>query len=707
MRRGRRDAPGRREPCRSTSTTTRVAASHSSAGSWVTQTMAHPAARCDHEMPPQRGRRRGIEPGERLVEEQQARLVQHGPGNRQPLQHAAGKGRNPPVDLGGQSDLVERHGDPLGAVGQVVQGSGKAEVLAGGEIAVEMTLMGEQPDGAAGRRVGVHVEIEDPDRTALRMGQPGETAEQRRLAGAVGAEEQDQLAGVDRGDRPREVQRPNRSGAGAPRRRRPAVRMASAKLSPERRTGPRAPGPGRLCLFLAFGAEEKQVVELGKDEQEFQFLSHRLEHDLLAAFTGVTLHHDQRAQPRGIDLGRSGKIHDQAPVSLPPFRREGRWLRSEIPRASKAPGSAEPAAHGPAVELSIPSRTLHPCRRPMDARSADPADSDPPISKGLASGQQRGEKRGAVAAARQIGGRRRRWVDRSVEGRGSRVEGQNTGCDDRLGKRNRRNVHLVGVAAAADRFSWTLDPRPSTSHDRSALDPPHRRPPLSAPSRLCPAGAGPAGTLSGCRDGPAAILGRSGRRAGVVQAVARGAGMEAAPRPVVRGRKTQCLVQLPRPARPRAAPQPGGVDLGRRTRRPPGAHLLGSPSRSLPGGQRAQSAGRGAGRPGGDLPADGGRSGSGDAGVRADRRGPFGSVRGIFGRIVARSHQRRQSRVLHHRRRRLPAGPAGAAQAICRRRAARVPVDQGLPGGASRRRRHGPDHRSDDRRARPLVAPRA
>ena len=109
--------------------------------------------------------------------------------------------------------------------------------------------------------------------------------------------------------------------------------------------------------------------------------------------------------------------------------------------------------------------------------------------------------------------------------------------------------------------------------------------------------------------------------------------------------------------------------LGRRARRPAGAHLLGP----RPGGRpraptRSSGLGVKQGRPGGDLPADGARGGDRHAGLRPDRRGALGRVRRLLRRGAARPDQRRRGGRAHHRRRRLSPRPGRAAQADGRRR---------------------------------------
>ena len=166
------------------------------------------------------------------------------------------------------------------------------------------------------------------------------------------------------------------------------------------------------------------------------------------------------------------------------------------------------------------------------------------------------------------------------------------------------------------------------------------------------------------------LLGRLGARARVDQAVGHGARVEAARREVVRRRQAQRQRQLRRPPRAQRAPQQGRDHLGRRARRPPHAHLLGSLSRGEPVRERAEGPRRQARRPRRDLPAADPRAGDRDARVRAHRRDPLRRVRRLQRGVAARPHQRLAGDAARHRRRRLPPRIDRPAQADGRRGAA-------------------------------------
>ena len=80
---------------------------------------------------------------------------------------------------------------------------------------------------------------------------------------------------------------------------------------------------------------------------------------------------------------------------------------------------------------------------------------------------------------------------------------------------------------------------------------------------------------------PTRLLGGAGPRSWTGSPVDRRARMDAAARPLVRGRQAQRVGQLPRPAPARAPPQQGRDHLGGRAGRPPGATPTGTwPARS-------------------------------------------------------------------------------------------------------------------------------
>ena len=123
---------------------------------------------------------------------------------------------------------------------------------------------------------------------------------------------------------------------------------------------------------------------------------------------------------------------------------------------------------------------------------------------------------------------------------------------------------------------------------------------------------------------------------------------------VVRRRRAERVVQLPRPA-PRDAARQGRDHLrgGRRHR-----HAR-SPTRSSTTSvcqfaNALKSQGHQEGRPRAHLHADVDRGGRRDAGLRAHRRHALGRVRRLLGEERPGAHRRRRRRRGHHRRRAVP-----------------------------------------------------
>ena len=162
-----------------------------------------------------------------------SRLVQDAAADRQPLAHpgrelgdplvgAALHRRPPPSSSSIRAPRASR-ADP-------VQAGVEGEVLAAAEVAVEERLVAEVADPAA-QLPGLARQLaaEHPRLAAARAQQGGEDAQQRRLAGAVGAEDDQRLAGARARPRPRRARCVRRS-RGAARR---ADRRAHARILAE------------------------------------------------------------------------------------------------------------------------------------------------------------------------------------------------------------------------------------------------------------------------------------------------------------------------------------------------------------------------------------------------------------------------------------------------------------------------------------------
>jgi hypothetical protein len=144
-----------------------------------------------------------VQGGQRLVQQQQPRVADHGPGQRDPLGLAAGQGPGPGAGAGGQADPVQparcpparlRLGDPAGAQpeGDVLQGRQVREEQVVLEHEADRPLLGRHP--GAGRGVLQDVAVEH-DPAPVQGHEAGDGAQQGRLAGAVGAEQDHQLPG--------------------------------------------------------------------------------------------------------------------------------------------------------------------------------------------------------------------------------------------------------------------------------------------------------------------------------------------------------------------------------------------------------------------------------------------------------------------------------------------------------------------------------
>jgi acetyl-CoA synthetase len=118
--------------------------------------------------------------------------------------------------------------------------------------------------------------------------------------------------------------------------------------------------------------------------------------------------------------------------------------------------------------------------------------------------------------------------------------------------------------------------------------------------------------------------------------------------PLVRGRHAERLGQLHRPPSGHAR-RPDRDHLGADDPKTPARHI------TYAGTARAdvcrmanvlKAHGRRQGRPGGALPADDPRGGLCDAGLRADRRGPFGRLRRLLARCAGQPDQRQRAKAV-------------------------------------------------------------
>ena len=142
----------------------------------------------------------GVEAGGRLVEEEDARLVDQRRAEVEPAAHAARVGAHPPVGGVGEADAGDQRVTALLRLGlrDSVQRRLELHQLAARHQRVERGLLERDADRAPHlRRLLDHVEAGHRGATARRPQQRGQHPDRRRLAGAVRPEEGVDLA---RGD---------------------------------------------------------------------------------------------------------------------------------------------------------------------------------------------------------------------------------------------------------------------------------------------------------------------------------------------------------------------------------------------------------------------------------------------------------------------------------------------------------------------------
>jgi hypothetical protein len=144
--------------------------------------------------------RLGVEPNRRLVEEEDSRHVEETAGDLEPSLHPA---RVEPSLLVGPVGKAD-HFEQLGHAGvdvrarQPIHHAVEAEVLRSRQVVVERELLENEPDVRPYRvRCPRHVVARDSGDPTRRMQQRAQHRDGRRLTGPIGAEESEQLAGLD------------------------------------------------------------------------------------------------------------------------------------------------------------------------------------------------------------------------------------------------------------------------------------------------------------------------------------------------------------------------------------------------------------------------------------------------------------------------------------------------------------------------------
>ena len=138
---------------------------------------------------PQVGAHLGVEGAERLVEEQHLGVDREGPGQGHPLALAAGElGRVAvlePVEPDDLEQVVDLARD-LG-LGPLADGQPEGDVVAHGHVLERRIVLEDEPDAALLRGDAGDVAAADDDASAVELLEPGDRAQQRRLARAARA----------------------------------------------------------------------------------------------------------------------------------------------------------------------------------------------------------------------------------------------------------------------------------------------------------------------------------------------------------------------------------------------------------------------------------------------------------------------------------------------------------------------------------------
>src|SRR6266446_763078 len=149
---------------------------------------------------PELAARDGVDPGSRLVEEKECRLVQHGAAESEALLPPAGKLRGKPIEIGLEAVQLDNFVDAaLETCGlQTVNASIELQVLRDGQIVVEAEILRHIADALANAfRIGVYVQPLDRGGTAAERQQAGEHFDDGGLSAAVGAQETEDFAFFD------------------------------------------------------------------------------------------------------------------------------------------------------------------------------------------------------------------------------------------------------------------------------------------------------------------------------------------------------------------------------------------------------------------------------------------------------------------------------------------------------------------------------
>ena len=140
----------------------------------------------------------GVEAGQRLVEEQDARSVQQAARNGDLLLHAAGQLAGQRVFLAGELELLEKSAGLTVEVGHPVDPRCQAQMLQDGEVVEQVRFVRHERDPPL-RLDGIANDVVPLDRdcAASRRLDADDAAKRGRLAGAVGSDEAEHLSRPD------------------------------------------------------------------------------------------------------------------------------------------------------------------------------------------------------------------------------------------------------------------------------------------------------------------------------------------------------------------------------------------------------------------------------------------------------------------------------------------------------------------------------
>ena len=142
-----------------------------------------------------------VEPGERLVQDDQSRVMHQRAGQRHLLPHALGKSLAALVQMRFQPERDQEFA--RGAFGNpgidAPQAGNEFDIFQRRQLVVDHRLVGDPGhDLLGGDGIAQGIDAEDRDRAGVGLQQPGHHAQRRGLAGAVRAEQCVEFAGANR-----------------------------------------------------------------------------------------------------------------------------------------------------------------------------------------------------------------------------------------------------------------------------------------------------------------------------------------------------------------------------------------------------------------------------------------------------------------------------------------------------------------------------